>query len=138
MKSLALSIAMAVLAGGTVAIPASAIAASPASQKMPLPGNSVYQLDVQLTDQAGRTSAWRDRRGKPQLVSMFYTSCQYICPLIVDSGKAIEKSLTPDERVELIARYLKHFAQGLSNDRARRIAGVAAASSETPSAVPYI
>ncbi|MDQ0291573.1 tetratricopeptide repeat protein [Oligosphaera ethanolica] len=36
--------------------------------------------------------------------------------------------LTPDERVELIARYLKHFAQGLSNDRARRIAGVAAAS----------
>ncbi|MDQ0290537.1 tetratricopeptide repeat protein [Oligosphaera ethanolica] len=36
--------------------------------------------------------------------------------------------LTPDERVELIARYLKHFAQGLSDDRARRIAGVAAAS----------
>ena len=29
---------------------------------------------------------------------MFYTSCQYICPLIVDSGKAIEHQLTPTER----------------------------------------
>ena len=29
---------------------------------------------------------------------MFYTSCQYICPLIVDSGKGVEKALTPAER----------------------------------------
>ena len=29
---------------------------------------------------------------------MFYTSCQYICPLIVDSGKAIEHQLTPAEQ----------------------------------------
>ena len=32
---------------------------------------------------------------------MFYTSCQYICPLIVDSGKAIEKSLAPAERARV-------------------------------------
>jgi protein SCO1/2 len=50
---------------------------------------------LKLTDQSGRTADWRTRRGKPQLVSMFYTSCQYICPLIVDSGKAIDESLTP-------------------------------------------
>lgn len=101
MKSLALSIVLAVLAGATAAIPVSALAAPPAAQKSPLPGNSVYQLDVQLTDQAGRSSAWRDRRGKPQLVSMFYTSCQYICPLIIDSGKAVEKQLTDAERARL-------------------------------------
>lgn len=101
MKPLALSIALAVLAGGTVSIPASALAASPASQKAPLPSNSVYQLDVQLTDQAGRKSAWRDKRGKPQLVSMFYTSCQYICPLIIDSGKAVQKQLSDTERARL-------------------------------------
>jgi len=35
------------------------------------------------------------------VVSMFYTSCQYICPLIVDSGKGIEKSLTPAERARV-------------------------------------
>ena len=32
---------------------------------------------------------------------MFYTSCQYICPLIVDSGKAIERELTPAQRDRL-------------------------------------
>ena len=74
-----------------------AFAAKPA----PLPRDSVYQLPLQLTDQAGRTSDWRGRRGKPQLVSMFYTSCQYICPLIVDSGKAVEKHLTATQQRNL-------------------------------------
>jgi nephrocystin-3 len=36
--------------------------------------------------------------------------------------------LTTEERVRLIARYLAHFAQGLSESRARKIAGAAAAS----------
>ncbi|MEO8366395.1 MAG: SCO family protein, partial [Pseudoxanthomonas sp.] len=35
------------------------------------------------------------------LVAMFYTSCQYICPLIVDSGKAVERALAPAERERL-------------------------------------
>ena len=63
-----------------------------------LPRDSVYQLAAPMTDQQGRRFDWRARRGTPQVVSMFYTSCQYICPLIVDSGKAIEKSLTPAQR----------------------------------------
>lgn len=72
-----------------------------AGKPAPLPRDSVYQLPLTLTDQAGRASDWRTRRGKPQLVSMFYTSCQYICPLIVDSGKAIEKQLTPAQQQRL-------------------------------------
>ena len=72
-------------------------AAKPAAMPS-LPGDSVYQLPLVLTDHNGRASDWRGRRGKPQLVSMFYTSCKYICPLIVDSGKAIEKQLTPVEQ----------------------------------------
>lgn len=64
----------------------------------PLPADSVYHLPLVLTDQNGRAADWRVRRGKPQLVSMFYTSCKYICPLIVDSGKAIEHQLTPAEQ----------------------------------------
>lgn len=66
-----------------------------------LPGDSVYQLDLPLTDQDGRTRDWEALRGKPRLVSMFYTSCQYICPLIVDSGKAIERVLSPAQRDRL-------------------------------------
>ncbi len=64
----------------------------------PLPPDSVYQLALPLTDQVGSTADWRGLRGKPRVVSMFYTSCQYICPLIVDSGKAIEHQLSPTER----------------------------------------
>ncbi len=67
----------------------------------PLPGDSVYQLELPLTGQDGRTRDWDTLRGKPRLVSMFYTSCQYICPLIVDSGKAIERALTPAQRDRL-------------------------------------
>ena len=73
-----------------------AIAAGPAGK--PLPADSLYQLALPLTDQTGRTADWRNLRGKPRVVSMFYTSCQYICPLIVDSGKAIEHQLSPAER----------------------------------------
>lgn len=84
---------LAITAIAALAFAASLLAAPKASG--PLPGDSVYQLPLPLTDQDGRTTDWRANRGKPQLVSMFYTSCQYICPLIVDSGKAIERQLTP-------------------------------------------
>ncbi len=60
-----------------------------------LPGDSVYQLPVVLIDQDGKGFDWRSRRGEPQLVTMFYTACPYMCPLIVDAGKSIEKALTP-------------------------------------------
>ena len=76
------------LAGATLAAP-------------PLPKDSIYQLDLPLTDSAGRTADWEQLRGKPRLVSMFYTSCQYICPLIVESGKAVERQLTPAQRAKL-------------------------------------
>jgi protein SCO1 len=77
---------------------ASAVAAPAAA---PLPKDSVYQLPLPLTDQHGRTWDWRSRRGQPQIVAMFYTSCQYVCPLIVDSGKAVEHALTPAEQAKL-------------------------------------
>jgi protein SCO1 len=78
-------------------LPIMLLAAAPA----PLPGDSVYQLPVRLTDQAGRTADWRARRGQVHLVAMFYTSCQYICPLIIDSGKGVEKQLSPAELARL-------------------------------------
>jgi protein SCO1/2 len=67
----------------------------------PLPRDSLYQLSVPMVDQSGRALAWRDLRGKPRVVAMFYTSCKFMCPLIVDSGKAIEHALTPAENARL-------------------------------------
>lgn len=89
------------LLGSTILALALAGGDAMAAQSAPLPRDSVYQLPLRLTDQAGRSADWRTRRGKPQLVSMFYTSCHYICPLIVDSGKAVEKSLAPAQRQRL-------------------------------------
>ena len=66
-----------------------------------LPKDSLYQLTLPLTDQDGKTVDWSARRGKPQLVAMFYTSCKFICPLIVDSGKAIERQLDAKQQQKL-------------------------------------
>lgn len=74
-------------------------AASPKSAA--LPGDSVLQIDNVFTNQDGRNFKLAERRGKPQLVAMFYTSCKYICPLIIDSGKGVDNSLTPAERKNL-------------------------------------
>lgn len=76
-----------------------AFAGGPAAT--PLPPESVYHLELPLTDQDGHTANWRSLRGKPRVVSMFYTSCRYICPLIVDSGKAIEHQLSASDRARI-------------------------------------
>ena len=72
-----------------------------AGKTPPLPADSLYQLSLPLTDQGAVTADWGTRRGKPQLVAMFYTSCKFICPLIVDSGKAIERQLDPKQQKKL-------------------------------------
>ncbi len=66
-----------------------------------LPPDSVYHLDAHFSDQAGREFTFTQQRGKVQLVAMFYTSCRYVCPLIVDSAKGVERALDEDERERL-------------------------------------
>jgi protein SCO1/2 len=51
-----------------------------------LPGDSVYQLDATLTDQLGRSVKLDAAHGQPVLVSMFYTSCQFVCPMLIDAA----------------------------------------------------
>lgn len=84
-----------VLMSAAVVVTASAFAAAP------LPRDSVYQLNAQLTDDQSRTMVWGSARGRPQVVTMLYTSCKFVCPMIVDSGKAIEQALSPAERAQL-------------------------------------
>lgn len=66
-----------------------------------LPGDSVYQLNDLLIDQDGRPFALAQRRGKPQLVTLFYTSCPYMCPLIIDTGLGIDHALSAPEKAKL-------------------------------------
>jgi len=80
---------------------AAALPATPAAAPRPLPGNSIYQLAATMVDQDGRASAWRERRGQPILVSMFYNSCEFVCPLLIDTMRLTEQGLSAAERGQL-------------------------------------
>lgn len=66
-----------------------------------LPSDSIYQLKLPLVDQDGRSFALDERRGRPMLVSMFYTSCQFVCPMLIEALQATEAKLSPEERAHL-------------------------------------
>jgi protein SCO1 len=70
-------------------------------QATPLPRDSVYQLTAPLTDQSGRHLTLASKRGSPQLVVMFYTSCKFICPTIIDTVLDLDRKLTVVERPRL-------------------------------------
>lgn len=93
MKRLLSSLALLLLLGGV------------AHAAQPLPGDSVYQLPVQLTGQDGQQHTLAARRGRPQLVTMFYTSCKMVCPLIIDSLRLTRNALDPAvrARIDLLA-----------------------------------
>ncbi|BCT91695.1 SCO family protein [Lysobacter helvus] len=81
-----------------VALLFASIGAAQAGTPAARPADSVYQLSVPLTDARGKTQDWRALEGKPRIVAMFYTSCPYMCPLIVESAKAVVHALPAAER----------------------------------------
>jgi len=73
----------------------------PAVEPALLPDASIYQLDAELSDQHGNTLRFADLGGEVRLVSMFYASCKYVCPLIIDQIKRIERELDDAQRQRL-------------------------------------
>ena len=72
-----------------------------ARSETPLPSDSVYQLPALLVDQDARPFTLAQRRGRPQLLAMFYTSCRYVCPLIIDSALGVDHALSGAQRGQL-------------------------------------
>ena len=70
-------------------------------QAQSLPGDSVYHLQASTQNSHGAPVAWASLRGQPRLVSMFYTNCHLMCPLIIENAKSVQKQLSPDERRQL-------------------------------------
>ncbi len=91
------------LAIGSQSVPAAPAASAerPTREAAPLPSDSVYQLPAALTDQTGHTFRLDERRGQPMLVSMFYTSCQFVCPMLIDALRDTDKQLKDSEREHL-------------------------------------
>jgi protein SCO1/2 len=63
--------------------------------------SSLYELELQLTDQASRARALDLYRGQHTLVTLFYGSCPMACPLLIDTLRATENAMTPQERARV-------------------------------------
>lgn len=61
----------------------------------------LYALKLPLTDQSAVARSLDMHRGHVVLATMFYGRCPMACPLLIDTIKSIENSLTPAERSRL-------------------------------------
>jgi protein SCO1 len=75
-------------------------AVRPARAATPI-GSSIYALSVPLTDQNGREFRLADLGGQPVLMSMFYTSCEAVCPMIFETLRLTLARLSERERARV-------------------------------------
>jgi protein SCO1/2 len=59
---------------------------------------SLFQLESVWTSDAGRRVKLGVLRGKPQVVAMFFASCQFTCPITVSDVRRIEAALPENLR----------------------------------------
>jgi protein SCO1/2 len=96
-RKLAIGLLLAMLPAIAASAPQTAAVSAPAD----LPGESVYQLSMPLVDQDGRARSLQELRGAPVLITMFYASCDNVCPMIAYHMQRIERALTEAERGQL-------------------------------------
>ena len=111
-----------------------------ALQATGVPGDSLYQLEIPLETDAGVTVPLSSLRGRPLVVTMFYSRCSSVCPLLTAELQEIERGLAPAARsrvrvlmvtfdaVHDTPRVLKSFAQLHHIDDQRWIVARAAPS----------
>jgi protein SCO1 len=66
-----------------------------------LPEDSIWQLNATVVQQNDKPTTLASMAGKPRLVSMFYSSCPYMCPLIIDTALAVQHDLSKQEQLNL-------------------------------------
>lgn len=66
-----------------------------------LPDASLYQVTSSWTNDLNRTLLLKSLGGSPQVVTLFFTKCEYACPALVHDMKAIEAALPADLRARV-------------------------------------
>jgi protein SCO1/2 len=66
----------------------------------PLTARSLYQLDAKFTDDAGRSVTLASWRGRPVVLAMFFASCEYACPVLVEDLKRMRAALPEAARAQ--------------------------------------
>ena len=79
----------------------SALLAGAALAATPLPGDSLYQLSMRLTLADGARLPLAQLRGKPAVITMFYASCDGVCPAIAFSMRRMEAALDAAQRARM-------------------------------------
>ncbi len=59
----------------------------------PLATRSLYQLDATWTNDAAKPVSLVSLRGHPVILAMFFASCEYACPVIVNDIKRLQAQL---------------------------------------------
>ena len=62
---------------------------------------SIYQIETEWTSDFGKKMKLDRLRGKPQVIAMFFTSCEYACPVLVHDVRRIEAALPEKIRNEV-------------------------------------
>ncbi|MBI3731371.1 MAG: SCO family protein [Burkholderiales bacterium] len=70
-------------------------------QVQTFPGDSVYQLAITLENQQANKFKLANQAGHIVIVSMFYNSCEYVCPMLIDTIRMLEKKLDEQEKSHL-------------------------------------
>jgi protein SCO1 len=63
---------------------------------------SLYQLDATFTTDTGRTLTLGELRGRPVVITMFFASCGYACPLLVTDLQALRAQLPAEIRAQAL------------------------------------
>ncbi len=67
----------------------------------PLPDRSLYQIGSIWTNDSRAAVQLTTLRGRPQIVTMFFASCEFACPILVNDMKRIETALPENIRTNV-------------------------------------
>jgi len=67
-----------------------------ASGPAQFPDSSLYQVETDWQRDDGKTMRLAELRGRVRVVSMFFTGCQNLCPMLMGQLKSLERSLPAD------------------------------------------
>lgn len=79
-----------------------------AMDALPFSKDSLYQTEATFTDDTGKAFKLGELRGRPVVLTMFFASCGYACPLLVSDLETIRTQL-PEELRERAAFVLVSF-----------------------------
>ena len=85
----------------SVANPLSCCATNAQTVTVPPSDRSLYQLDSSWTNDAGTAMKLASLGGRPQVVTMFFSKCEYACPVLVHDMKQVEAALPENVRTNV-------------------------------------